>query len=67
MTRVKICGVRTVEDAAQMRFMRRRRGRMLLAQSPRRISVEQAKEIVASLPPFVTPVIVMMPHRRKKR
>jgi phosphoribosylanthranilate isomerase len=34
---------------------------MLLAPSPRRVTINKARDIVKSLPPFVTPVIVMMP------
>jgi len=61
LTKVKICGVRTVEDAMKCVSCGADAVGMLLAPSPRRITIEQASEIVASLPPFVTPVIVMMP------
>lgn len=61
MTRVKICGVRTVEDAMKCVDSGADAVGMLLAPSPRRIPAEQARDIVESLPPFVTPVIVMMP------
>ena len=61
MTRVKICGVRTVEDAAKCASCGADAVGMLLAPSPRRITIDRAAEIAVSLPPFVTPVIVMMP------
>lgn len=61
MTKVKICGVRTAEDARKCVASGADAVGMLLAPSPRRITVEQARAIVKSLPPFVTPVIVMMP------
>jgi phosphoribosylanthranilate isomerase len=61
LTRVKICGVRTVEDAMKCVDSGADAVGMLLAPSPRRIPAEQARDIVESLPPFVTPVIVMMP------
>jgi phosphoribosylanthranilate isomerase len=61
LTRVKVCGVRTVEDARKCVDANADAVGMLLAPSPRRITVEQAGEIVKSLPPFVTSVIVMMP------
>jgi phosphoribosylanthranilate isomerase len=63
MTRVKICGVRTVEDAlACARAGADAVGMIVnVGISPRSITIEQARTIVSSLPPFVTPVIVMMP------
>jgi phosphoribosylanthranilate isomerase len=61
LTRVKICGVRTVEDAVKCVAAGADAVGMLLAPSPRRIPAGLAREIVESLPPFVTPVIVMMP------
>lgn len=60
--RVKICGVRTVDDALECANSGADAIGMLLARSPRRISVEQAREIARRLPPFVMPVIVMMPE-----
>ena len=61
MIKVKICGVRTPEDAGKCVACGADAVGMLLAPSPRRISIEQAAGIVDKLPPFVTPVIVMMP------
>jgi len=59
--RVKICGVRTVEDALKCAHSGADAIGMLLARSPRRISIEDARDIARRLPPFVMPVIVMMP------
>ena len=59
--RVKICGVRTVDDALKCAYSGADAIGMLLARSPRRISIEQARDIARRLPPFVMPVIVMMP------
>ena len=61
MIKVKICGVQTVEDAMKCVACGADAVGMLLADSPRRITVMQAADIVKRLPPFVTPVIVMMP------
>jgi phosphoribosylanthranilate isomerase len=59
--RVKICGVRTVEDALKCVDSGADAIGMLLARSPRRISIEDARDIARRLPPFIMPVIVMMP------
>jgi len=59
--KVKICGVRTAEDAMKCVACGADAVGMLLAESPRRITVGQAADIVKRLPPFVTPVVVMMP------
>jgi phosphoribosylanthranilate isomerase len=61
LTKVKICGVQTVEDARKCVEEGTDAVGMLLAPSPRRITAGRAAEIVASLPPFVTPVVVLMP------
>lgn len=59
--KVKVCGVRTPEDARKCADAGADAVGMLLARSPRRITIEQAKEVVKALPPSVRPVIVMMP------
>jgi phosphoribosylanthranilate isomerase len=59
--KVKICGVRTVEDAMKCVACGADAVGVLLADSPRRITILQAADIVKCMPPFVTPVIVMMP------
>jgi len=61
LIKVKICGVRTAEDASKCVEAGADAVGMLLAPSPRRITVERAGAIVKGLPPFVTPVIVAMP------
>jgi phosphoribosylanthranilate isomerase len=62
-TRVKICGVQSIEDALACVSAGADAIGMLVDVkiSPRCISAAKAKTIVAGLPPFVTPVIVMMP------
>lgn len=59
--KIKVCGVRTAEDAMKCVACGADAVGMLLARSPRRIGLEQARDIARRLPPFVTPVIVMMP------
>jgi phosphoribosylanthranilate isomerase len=63
MTRVKICGVQSIEDALACVAAGADAIGMLVDVkiSPRCISAAKAKTIVSGLPPFVTPVIVMMP------
>lgn len=61
MIKVKICGVRTPEDARKCVDAGADALGMLLAPSPRRITVSQAREITEAMPPTVRPVIVMMP------
>jgi phosphoribosylanthranilate isomerase len=60
-TLIKICGVTRVEDAlAAARLGADFVGMVLHADSPRRIDVERARDIVASLPKHVTPVGVFV-------
>jgi Phosphoribosylanthranilate isomerase len=63
VTRVKICGVQSVEDALACVSAGADAIGMLVGVkiSPRCISAAKAKTIVAGLPPLVTGVIVMMP------
>lgn len=63
MTRVKVCGVQSLEDAFACVAAGADAIGMLVGVriSPRCISVARAKAIVFGLPPLVTPVIVMMP------
>jgi len=59
--RVKICGVTTVEDATLAADLGASAiGLVFWPQSPRFVDVEQAKRIVAALPPFVGAVGVFV-------
>src|SRR5947209_8423263 len=56
-TRIKICGVMRVEDAlAAARAGADAIGMVFYKSAPRCITVERAREILAALPAFVTPV-----------
>ena len=56
-TRVKICGIRTVEDAqAAARAGADAIGLVFYGPSPRHVTVEQAERIAGSLPPYVMAV-----------
>lgn len=60
-TRVKICGITRVEDGlAAARAGAHAIGLMFWTPSPRNVSIAQAKEIVAALPPLVTVVAVFV-------
>ena len=60
-TRIKICGITRVEDAlAAARHGADAIGLVLHRQAERHISVAQARQIVAALPPFVTPVALFV-------
>jgi phosphoribosylanthranilate isomerase len=60
-TRIKICGVTRLEDAlAAVRIGADAIGLICHEHAPRYITPERASEIVAALPPFVTPVGVFV-------
>lgn len=57
MTRVKICGITRAEDAlAAVNAGADAVGLVFYARSPRHVSIVQAAQLVAALPPFVTSV-----------
>jgi phosphoribosylanthranilate isomerase len=57
MVRVKICGITRVEDGQSCAQLGADAiGLVFYAPSPRNVSVEQARAIMAALPPFVTTV-----------
>jgi phosphoribosylanthranilate isomerase len=56
-TRVKICGITSVEDAVSaVNAGADAIGLVFYAHSPRFVTIEQAQEIVAAIPPFVSVV-----------
>jgi phosphoribosylanthranilate isomerase len=59
--RIKICGITRVDDArAATALGVDALGFVFWAQSPRAVSIEQARAIIETLPPFVTPVGVFV-------
>ncbi|MDD5544011.1 MAG: phosphoribosylanthranilate isomerase [Acidobacteriia bacterium] len=61
MTRIKICGIRRLEDAlAAIEFGADALGFNFYPRSPRYISVRQASRLIAALPPFITKVGVVV-------
>lgn len=64
MVRVKICGIRTWEEAKMAVDAGVHALGFVFAPSPRRINPETAREIILRLPPFVTPVGVFVNQPR---
>lgn len=59
-TRVKVCGITRVEDALVAVEAGADALGFIFAESPRRVSVAQAGEIVSQIPPLVTPIGVFV-------
>ena len=60
-TRVKICGITRVQDALEaLRCGADAIGLVFYAASPRHVSLQQAQQIVAALPPFITVVALFV-------
>lgn len=65
--RIKICGITRVDDAlAAARAGAHAIGLVFAPQSPRRVSLEQAMDIAAALPPFVTTVALFVNAEREE-
>ncbi len=59
-TRVKVCGITSAADAAAAVAAGADAVGVILAPSPRQVSIEAAEEILADVPPFVARVGVFV-------
>ncbi|MBO8093603.1 MAG: phosphoribosylanthranilate isomerase [Prosthecochloris sp.] len=63
MTRIKICGITNLDDAlAAVEAGVHALGFNFSTTSPRAVAIQQAREIIAELPPFVSPVGIFVEH-----
>jgi phosphoribosylanthranilate isomerase len=66
MLRIKICGITNSEDAAAaIQYGADAVGFVFFSESPRYISPEAAKSVIAELPPFITTVGVFVDEKRE--
>ena len=65
-TRIKICGITRVQDAMEAVAQGvDALGLVFYPPSPRHVSIEQAREIIAALPPFITTVGLFVNEKRE--
>lgn len=66
MTRVKVCGITSARDGKWAAECGADAIGLMFAESARRIDAQKAREIIQSLPPFVTPVGVFAESSEKE-